>query len=62
MLGLKGAGKSTLISLIPRIYNPTAGEILVDGVSVMEIDPHALREVIGFVPQDDHLLLTLTPE
>jgi ATP-binding cassette subfamily B multidrug efflux pump len=55
LLGATGAGKSTLISLIARFYDVTAGEISVDGVDVREWDLEALRAQIGFVLQETTL-------
>ena len=46
-----GSGKSTLVNLIPRFYDATAGQVLVDGVDVRAQDPAALRARIGVVPQ-----------
>ena len=56
VVGPTGSGKSTLISLIPRIHDPTAGEILLDGTPLSRLDPAELRRVIGVVPQDSFLL------
>jgi len=50
-IGSTGSGKSTLINLIPRFYDITKGEILVDGVNVKDVSQHDLRERIGYVPQ-----------
>ena len=50
-IGSTGSGKSTLINLIPRFYDVTDGEILVDGVDVRNVKQHDLRELIGVVPQ-----------
>lgn len=50
-IGSTGSGKSTLINLVPRFYDATEGEVLVDGVNVKEIKQHTLREKIGYVPQ-----------
>ena len=50
-IGSTGSGKSTLINLIPRFYDVTEGEVLVDGINVKEVSQHALREKIGYVPQ-----------
>lgn len=51
IIGGTGAGKSTLINLIPRFYEPTAGSITVDGIDSKAFSPHALRQRIGIVPQ-----------
>lgn len=50
-IGSTGSGKSTLINLIPRLYDTTKGEILVDGANVKEVSLHDLHDKIGFVPQ-----------
>ena len=50
-IGSTGSGKSTLIHLIPRFYDVSEGEVLVDGVNVKEVYQHDLRERIGLVPQ-----------
>ena len=50
-IGSTGSGKSTLISLIPRFYDTTEGEVLVDGVSVKEYEQESLHNKIGYVPQ-----------
>ena len=50
-IGSTGSGKSTLVNLIPRLFDATSGQILVDGVDVREMDLHKLRDKIGFVPQ-----------
>jgi ATP-binding cassette, subfamily B, bacterial len=52
IVGPSGAGKSTLFALLMRFYDPTAGRILVDGVDVKRVEPAALRQRIGLVPQD----------
>ena len=51
IIGSTGSGKSTLINLIPRFYDVTAGRILVDGVDVRELTQEKLRAKIGLVPQ-----------
>ncbi|MBS5934673.1 MAG: ABC transporter ATP-binding protein [Clostridiales bacterium] len=51
IIGSTGSGKSTLINLIPRLYDATEGEILIDGVNVKDVSQHDLRAKIGFVPQ-----------
>ncbi len=50
-IGSTGSGKSTLINLVPRFYDATEGEILVDGVNVKEYTQEALHNKIGYVPQ-----------
>ena len=50
-IGSTGSGKSTLVNLIPRFYDATEGEVLVDGVNVMEYDMESLFNKIGYVPQ-----------
>ncbi|HLH61599.1 MAG TPA: ABC transporter ATP-binding protein [Ktedonobacteraceae bacterium] len=51
IIGGTGAGKSTLVSLIPRFYDIDSGHILVDGVDIREMSQEHLRSKIGFVPQ-----------
>ena len=51
IIGSTGSGKSTLIKLIPRLYDPDSGSILIDGVNVKEYPLEQLRGMIGFVPQ-----------
>ena len=46
-IGSTGSGKSTLINLIPRFYDATEGEILIDGVNIKNVSQHDLREKIG---------------
>lgn len=50
-IGSTGSGKSTVVNLIPRFYDATEGEVLVDGVNVKEYDQKSLHNVIGYVPQ-----------
>jgi ATP-binding cassette subfamily B protein len=52
LVGLTGAGKTTLVSLIPRFYNPTAGRVVIDGVDVRKYKVRSLRERIAIVLQD----------
>ena len=51
IIGGTGSGKSTLVSLIPRFYDVTEGEILMDGIDIRDISQHELRNHIGYVPQ-----------
>ena len=51
IIGSTGCGKSTLVNLIPRFYDVTKGEILVDGVDIRDVSKHVLREKLGYVPQ-----------
>lgn len=51
IIGSTGAGKTTLINLIPRFYDVTSGQILFDGLDIREITQHELRDQIGYVPQ-----------
>jgi ATP-binding cassette subfamily B multidrug efflux pump len=55
IVGYTGAGKSTLVNLIPRLYNATEGTVLIDGVDVRRIPLHFLRSQIGMVPQETFL-------
>ena len=55
VIGATGSGKSSLVKLIPRFYDPTAGEVLVDGIPVKEYDLAALRKKIGYVMQKSEL-------
>lgn len=50
-IGSTGSGKSTLIQLVPRFYDVTEGEVLIDGINVKDVTQHDLREKIGLVPQ-----------
>jgi ATP-binding cassette subfamily B protein len=55
VVGATGSGKSALIDLIPRMYDPQEGEILIDGVPTSSVPPDELRREIGFVPQESLL-------
>jgi ATP-binding cassette subfamily B multidrug efflux pump len=55
VVGATGSGKSALLDLVPRIYDPQEGEILVDGVSTRDIPLQELRAEIGYVPQESFL-------
>ena len=51
IIGSTGSGKSTVVNLLPRFYDVTGGELLIDGVNVKDVSQKDLRAVIGFVPQ-----------
>ncbi len=51
IIGSTGSGKSTLVNLIPRFYDVTGGELLIDGVNIKNVSQKELRSKIGFVPQ-----------
>ena len=51
IIGSTGSGKSTIVNLIPRFYDVTAGSLCVDGVNVKNVSQKDLRDIIGFVPQ-----------
>jgi ATP-binding cassette subfamily B protein len=55
IVGSTGAGKTTLVSLIPRLFDPTSGTVSVDGVDVRDLDEDFLWSRIGFVPQSPYL-------
>ena len=55
IVGATGSGKSTLVGLIPRLYDASAGSLLVDGVPIRQIPLQVLRAHIGFVPQETFL-------
>jgi ATP-binding cassette subfamily B protein len=55
IVGSTGAGKTTLVNLIPRLFDATSGAVLVDGTDVRNIDPEMLWSKIGFVPQSPYL-------
>ncbi|WP_314148211.1 ABC transporter ATP-binding protein [uncultured Leifsonia sp.] len=55
IIGSTGAGKTTLINLIPRLFDATSGIVLVDGVDVAELDPELLWSRIGLIPQKPYL-------
>ena len=51
IIGGTGSGKSTVVNLIPRFYDVTGGEIIIDGVNIKDVSQKDLRDIIGFVPQ-----------
>jgi ATP-binding cassette, subfamily B, multidrug efflux pump len=55
IIGSTGAGKTSLLNLIPRLFDATGGQVFVDGVNVRELDPELLARVVGMVPQKPYL-------
>ncbi len=55
VVGATGSGKSALLDLVPRVFDPQEGEILIDGVPLRELDLAAWRREIGYVPQESFL-------
>lgn len=55
VVGATGSGKSTLVGLMVRLFDPSEGEVLLDGVPLRELPLHRLREAVGFVPQEAFL-------
>jgi ATP-binding cassette subfamily B protein len=55
IIGSTGSGKTTLINLIPRFYDVTGGEVLIDGIDVRDLTQHEVRSKIGYVPQKGSL-------
>ena len=51
IIGSTGSGKSTVVNLIPRFYDVTGGELLINGVNIKEVSQKELRKIVGFVPQ-----------
>lgn len=55
VVGRTGSGKSTLVNLLPRLFEPTSGQILIDGIEIQRIPVRILRTTIGYVPQESFL-------
>ncbi|MGC6768967.1 ABC transporter ATP-binding protein [Enterococcus sp. LJL128] len=51
LIGSTGSGKSTIVNLIPRLFDVTGGRITIDGIDIRELSLHKLHEIMGFVPQ-----------
>jgi ATP-binding cassette, subfamily B, multidrug efflux pump len=62
IVGRTGAGKTTLVNLIPRLFDTTEGEILIDGKNIKDWNLRYLRKVIGYVPQETFLFSTTIKE
>lgn len=62
IVGPSGAGKTTLINLIPRFYDPQSGSIYIDGTDIRGVTKQSLRQQVGIVPQDVHLFGTTIRE
>ncbi|WP_417367103.1 ABC transporter ATP-binding protein [Glutamicibacter arilaitensis] len=56
IVGATGSGKSTLGSLLPRLLDPTSGQVLLDGVDLKEFDPESIAQVVSVVAQESYLL------
>jgi ATP-binding cassette subfamily B protein len=55
VVGHTGSGKTTLVNLLPRLFDPNGGAVLLDGIDLRRVDPAELRRHIGFVPQETFL-------
>ena len=55
LLGRIGSGKSTILKLLLKLYEPQNGSILIDGIDIKQLDPADLRKSIGYIPQEIHL-------
>ncbi|MBN8881281.1 MAG: ABC transporter ATP-binding protein, partial [Salana multivorans] len=55
IIGATGSGKSTLVGLVPRLFDATDGAVSIDGVDVRDLDPQVLSELVGIVPQNSFL-------
>ncbi|MCC5913549.1 MAG: ABC transporter ATP-binding protein [Balneolaceae bacterium] len=62
IVGRTGAGKTTLVNLIPRLFDPTEGQLLIDGTDLKEWNLSTLRRIIGYVPQETFLFSTTIKE
>ncbi len=55
VVGRSGAGKTTLVKLLPRLFDPSEGRVMIDGMDVRDLDPHWLRRQVGMVMQEPFL-------
>ena len=62
LVGQSGSGKSTVIGLVERFYDPEAGEVLIDGVNLQKLHLRSIREKIGLVSQEPNLFTTTLKE
>ena len=62
IVGHTGSGKTSLVHLIPRLFDPASGSVTLDGIDLRDLDPEALRRTIGFVPQETFLFSTTLAE
>lgn len=62
IVGPVGSGKSSIANLMPRLYDPTSGDILIDGLPIKEVSIKELRRAIGFVPQEPFLFSSTITE
>lgn len=62
IVGRTGSGKTTLVNLIPRLFDPSEGEIFIDGINLRDWNLSQLREIIGYVPQETFLFSTTIKE
>ena len=62
LVGQSGSGKSTIVQLLMRIYEPTTGEIIIDGKNIKEYDLYCLRKQFGIVSQEPTLFLGTVKE
>ncbi|HJW42958.1 MAG TPA: ABC transporter transmembrane domain-containing protein [Geothrix sp.] len=57
LVGGSGGGKTTLVNLVPRFFDPTAGRITLDGIDIRDVNPRELRKIIGIVTQETQLFM-----
>ena len=62
IVGQSGSGKSTLMKLLPRLYSPTSGRLLIDGYDIDKVELYSLRRQVGIVPQDPLLFMGTVAE